>query len=196
METGLQLVSEAHGHLQGIMQAVRRLYMRAVNAMLNARGLGSEAAGYQAVTLELRRFSKHIDGSSDELRGRIRELVYYGAARQRQARRLVRLEKGLDEAVATVASAAEHRLEDLRASLGRQDREIARLAKEIKRISVRVLRLVESGRNLGLMLRTEAAASSALTDGIGDEINTLMDCVAEELDSIERRMDQLNETRE
>jgi hypothetical protein len=196
MENGLERVSDAHECLKKVMGAVRQLYMRAINAMLNARRVGAQAAGYQAVTLELRRFSQHIHTAAEELQARIRELVYRGAEHRRQARRLPRLEKGADGAEATAGEAARAGIHGLRQRLQEQDEEILRLGREIRKIRGRMGRLVESGRNLGLMLRTEAVVNEALADGIGDEVNDLMDRMNRDLDAIGWHMERLSETRE
>jgi hypothetical protein len=196
MEIGLKRVSDAHERLKEVMRAVRQLYMRAINAMLNARRVGEEAAGYQAVTLELRRFSQHIDTAADELQACIRELVYCGAERRRQFRRLWRLEQGARKADPAAREAAREGIEGLQQRLQQQDDDIARLVREVQGIGKRIGRLVDSGRNLGLMLRTEAVVNEALADGIGDEVNDLMDRVNRDLEAIGQHMERLRETRE
>ncbi|SFD16636.1 hypothetical protein SAMN05660831_00966 [Thiohalospira halophila DSM 15071] len=196
METSLELVSAAHERLKEVMRAVRQLYMRAVNAMLNARRVGVQAAGYQAVTLELRRFSQQIDSSADELQARIRELVYCGAERRRQFRRLRRLEQGADRADSGGREAARKGIEGLQQRLQQQDDDIERLVREVQGIRVRIGRLAETGRNLGLMLRTEAVVNEALADGIGDEVNELMDRVNRDVDAIGGHMERLSEAGE
>lgn len=199
METSLELVSDAHERLKEVMRAVRQLYMRAINAMLNARRVGAEAAGYQAVTLELRRFSQQIDTAAEELQARIRALVYRGAERRRQLRRLRRLERVVErpEAVETAATVAvREAIEGLGQGLKQQDDDIDRLVREVQGIRARIDRLAESGRNLGLMLRTEAVVNEALADGIGDEVNELMDRVNRDVDAIGGHMERLSEAGE
>lgn len=196
METSLELVSAAHERLKEVMRAVRQLYMRAINAMLNARRVGAEAAGYQAVTLELRRFSQQIDTAAEELQARIRALVYRGAERRRQLRRLRRLEQGADRADSGGREAAREGIEGLQQRLQQQDDDIERLVREVQGIRARIDRLAESGRNLGLMLRTEAVVNEALADGIGDEVNELMDRVNRDVDAIGAHMERLSEAGE
>ena len=196
METSLELVSDAHERLKEVMRAVRQLYMRAINAMLNARRVGAEAAGYQAVTLELRRFSQQIDTAAEELQARIRALVYRGAERRRQLRRLRRLEQGADRAYSGGREAAREGIESLQQRLQQQDDDIDRLVREVQGIRARIDRLADSGRNLGLMLRTEAVVNEALADGIGDEVNELMDRVNRDVDAIGGHMERLSEAGE
>ena len=196
METSLELVSDAHERLREVMGSVRQLYMRALNAMLNARRVGQEAAGYQAVTLELRRFSQQIDTAAEELQARIRALVYRGAERRRQLRRLRRLEQGADRAYSGGREAAREGIESLQQRLQQQDDDIDRLVREVQGIRARIGRLAESGRNLGLMLRTEAVVNEALADGIGDEVNELMDRVNRDVDAIGGHMERLSEAGE